>query len=341
MIKTVRTALVGLGNVNRSLLQILINKNKQIADRYNLNFVIVAVSDSSGIAVSESGFDCQMLLELKSRGSNVSALKAWVKGASPEEIIDHCQPRLLVEATPVNLQTGIPGLQIAKHALSKGVGVVLANKGPLVMAFDELMALKKKHQAELAYSATVCGGLPVINLLARDLKGVEFISLQGIFNATSNYVLQELAKGSNLQDAIAEAVRIGAAETDPSNDLSRQDTANKLYIIMKSVTDFAGKITDIKLNGIQGVDQQTIWQAKKRDETIKLMASAKKENNQWGLSVKPVSVPASSFLGNCNGWEMGIEVKTDLYESISIKTYEAEPLGTAAAVLRDMIDVVR
>ncbi len=110
---------------------------------------------------------------------------------------------------------------------------------------------------------------------------------------------------------------------------------------MKTITNFNGTIKDISMEGIQGVDQRMIWRAKQNEETIKLVATAYKENNQWSLAVKPLSLPTSSFLGNCNGWEMGIEVKTDLYESISMKNYEAEPLGTAAAVLRDMIDLLK
>lgn len=341
MIQTVKTALLGLGNVNRSLLQILIDRQEQIASDYNLHFAIIAVADSSGIAVNDSGFDYKSLLDLKSSGRKVSALKEWISGVAAESITDHCQADLLVEASPVNLQTGQPGLQATKLALKKGWKVVLANKGPLVMAFDELMSIKEKSKAKLAYSATVCGGLPVINVLNRDLKTADFISVQGIFNATSNYVLQELGKGNSMEEAIAEAVRVGAAETDPANDLSGQDTANKLYIIMKTISNFAGTIKDISMEGIQEVDQKMIWRAKQNSETIKLVASAHKENNTWRLAVKPLSLPASSFLGNCNGWEMGIEVKTDLYESICMKNYEAEPLGTAAAVLRDMIDLVK
>lgn len=339
MIRTVKTALIGLGNVNSSLLKILIDKNKRIAEAYHLHFEMVAVADSSGLAVLDSGFDYQMLLDLKIRGKKISSLPEWVRGASTENITNHCQPDLLVEASPLNLQTGSPGLQVTRQALSQGVHVVLANKGPLVLAFDELMLLKKNHNARLRYSATVCGGLPVINILTRDLKCANFTSIQGIFNATSNYVLQELGKGNTMEDAIAEAIRVGAAETDPSNDLSGQDTANKLYLIMKSVTNFAGQITDIEMQGIQTIDQRLIPLSKQKDETVKLIAHARKEHDGWKLSVKPTVVAKDSFLGSCNGWEMGIEVKTDLYELISMKNYEADPMGTAAAVLRDMIEV--
>ncbi len=340
MIKRVKTALIGLGNVNRSLLKILVDKHKRIAAAYNLQFDIVAVSDSSGIAILDSGFDYQRLLNLKPKGQKVNLLREWIRDAGTENISDHCQPHLLVEASPLNLQTGSPGLQATRRALSNGTHVVLANKGPLVLAFDELMHLKKNHNTRLSYSATVCGGLPVINVLTRDLRCANFTSIQGIFNATSNYVLEQLGKGNTMDDAIAEAIRMGAAEADPTNDLSGQDSANKLYIIMKTVTNFAGKITDIEMEGIQTMDQRLISLAGHKDKIVKLIASARKENDQWKLSVKPTTVPTSSFLGQCNGWEMGIEVRSDLYESIAMKTYEAEPLGTAAAVLRDMIEVV-
>ncbi|HWA33323.1 MAG TPA: hypothetical protein VG737_04290, partial [Cyclobacteriaceae bacterium] len=63
------------------------------------------------------------------------------------------------------------------------------------------------------------------------------------------------------------------------------------------------------------------------------------QDGAWRLSVKPTRVPNNSFFGTCDKWEMGIELETDLYESISMKNFEADPVGTSAAVLRDAISL--
>lgn len=339
MIKTIRTALVGLGNVNRSLLQILVDKQEYIATRYHLHFVVQAVADSSGVAISASGFEPGTLISHKLSGKKINTLQEYIPNSVAEKIAEYINVDLVVEASPVNLKTGSPGLDVVRSVMAASCNVVMANKGPLVLAFDELMGLAKMHNSKIAYSATVCGGLPVINLLTRDLKATQLLSLEGIFNATSNFVLQELAKGNTMKAAVAEAQRIGAAETDPSLDLSGQDTANKLYIIMKSFSDFKGSIHDIQLRGIDAITREHLQEAAKKNTTIKLVASAVQDKSGWNLSVAPRAIPEGSFIGNIHGWEMGIEIKTDLYESISMKNYEADPTGTAAAVMRDMIEV--
>lgn len=108
---------------------------------------------------------------------------------------------------------------------------------------------------------------------------------------------------------------------------------------MKSFTDFNGTIQDIQVEGIQHIQSRQLLDATARGNKIKLLAIAEPVGKSWKLSVKPTEVAAHSFLGTCDAWEMGIELVTDFYESISMKNYEADPLGTSAAVLRDAIDV--
>lgn len=339
MVRKVCTVLMGLGNVNLGLLKILIDKKSDIAKKFNLEFKIVGIADSTGIAVRSKGFGYQELLNLKFNKGKVNEMAGFLP-QSADKITECVEADLLIEASPVNLQTGEPGLQATKGALGLGWKVVLANKAPLVLAYDQLIKLTHDHKTKLAFSATVCGGLPVINVLQRDLKFAKLKSLWGIFNATSNFVLQELEKGGTMEEAIKKAQLIGAAETDPSLDLSGQDTANKLYIIMRSFSDFNGTINDIQLKGINEVSQADIRNAAEKNTSIKLVASAHKKNDKWELAVVPTVISKDSFMGSCNGWEMGIEIKTDLYESISLKNYEADPTGTAAAVLRDAINVI-
>jgi homoserine dehydrogenase len=246
---------------------------------------------------------------------------------------------LLIESSPVKLQADNPCLTLLNNAVQAGWNVVLANKAPLVLEYDKLMNMAKENNAKVRFSATVCGGLPVINVLQRDLKFATPERLWGIFNATSNYVLHEMEKGVAMEEAVKVAQEVGAAETDPMLDLSGQDTANKLFVVMKSFTDFDGDIDDIEIEGIQKITHEEIQKSTEANTRIKLVAAAHKKNDKWKLSVKPTRVAHDSFMGSCKGWEMGIEIKTDLYESISMKNAEADPKGTCAAVLRDMIDI--
>jgi homoserine dehydrogenase len=336
-LKKISTALFGLGTVNIGLLKILAHKWEYIKTAHGIEFIVTAVADSSGIAFNKNGFAYKQLIDLKSSKEKVSSLAGYQKDAPLESIVGHTEAKLLIESSPGNLNTGEPGLKLSKVALAMGCSVVFANKVPLVFAFDELHQVARQHGSKLAYSATVCGGLPVINVLQRDLKATSLKNLRGILNATTNYILNELENGGTMAEAVKEAQRLGAAEADPSHDLNGHDTANKLFIIMKSFTNYTGSIHDIEVTGIQSVTRQQCLEALAKGNKIKLMAEAKQVENTWKLSVKPVEVNADSFFGTCQSWEMGIELTTDLYESISMKNYEADPVGTSAAVLRDAI----
>ncbi len=338
--KQIKTVLIGLGTVNVGVLTILKANKERIAIDYALDFVIVGVADSSGIAINSNGFDYHELIEFKKLKKRVLELPSYLPGVSTEDITNHVEAELLIESSAGNLKTGNPGLQVTRQALRKGWSVVLANKVPLVFAFDELHQLSREYGGSLSFSATVCGGLPVINVLQRDLKLARLKNFKGILNATTNYILNEIDNGGTREDAIREAQRLGAAEADPSYDVNGHDTANKLFIIMKAFTDFSGLISDIPVTGIQHIEVNDIKIAKQKGMTIKLIALAEKDNHQWKLSVKPMEVKKNSFLGTCNGWEMGIELQTDLYESIAMKNYEADPVGTSAAVIRDAMLMV-
>ncbi|MEJ0057785.1 MAG: homoserine dehydrogenase [Bacteroidota bacterium] len=279
------------------------------------------------------------MIQLKKEKRKAKDLAGYLSGKLTESITDHVGAELLIESSAGNLKTGNPGLEVTRQALMKGWSVVLANKVPLVFQFDELHELSRKHGGSIAFSATVCGGLPVINVLQRDLKLAKLKSFKGILNATTNYILKELDGGGLREEAIREAQRLGAAEADPSYDVNGYDTANKLFIIMKAFTNFSGTISDIEITGIQNIEADHVQSVKSKGNVIKLIALAEKAGERWTLSVKPMEVPVNSFLGTCNGWEMGIELATDLYENVAMKNYEADPVGTSAAVLRDAIQI--
>lgn len=337
--KVVRTVLMGLGTVNRGWLHVLLKRREEIRSLFQRDFTVVAVADSSGVAASPDGMDGEILLALKPAGRKVKDLDAFLPGRSVTDVVKEISADLVIESSPGNLVNGEPGVSVARAALSKGIHVVFANKAPLVFAFDEWMALCGTTGGRVAYSATVCGGLPVVNVLQRDLKLARVKRIRGIFNATSNFVLRELENGGTLESAIREAQRLGAAEADPTHDLNGHDTANKLYIIMKSFAGFNGTIQDIRTEGILSITAEELASARSKGGIIKLVAEAIPAGSDWKLSVIPTILPRASFLGSCEGWEMGFEIETDLYERICMKNYEADPLGTSAAVMRDCLEV--
>lgn len=340
-IRTISAALIGLGNVNRNFLRILEMKQAELARRYGLTFRIVAVADSSGVAVNPAGFDPATTRRFKEAGGRVCALPGFVADATPADVLAMLTCDLVLEASPVNLTTGEPGLSATRTALQRGIAVVLANKAPLVLAYRQLHTLAAASGAGLAFSATVCGALPVLNIGQRDLIAAEILRLRGIFNATTNFILTEMATGRSYADALAEAQRRGIAETDPTLDVEGWDTANKLVIVANHVLGSDVALADVAVTGITGVTATDLAQAAANGNTVKLLATAERTTAGYALTVKPTELPATSFLGQCDGWEMGVEIESDLYGYMVHKIWEREPLPTAAAMLRDAVNLFR
>jgi homoserine dehydrogenase len=340
--RTIAVALIGLGNVNRSFLRILELKSARLSEQYGLAFRIVCVADSSGVATNLAGFDPQTTRLHKEGGGRVAELHGYQGAKTPADVLADLPMDLVLEASPVDLKTGEPGLGVCRTSLRRGIPVVLANKGPLVLAYSELQALAQAHGGALGYSATVCGALPVVNIGQRDLIAADIIELAGIFNATTNFILGEMAAGRAYADALEEAQRRGIAETDPSLDVEGWDTANKLVIIANSFLRVQVSLADVAVQGITGVTAEDLRAARTSGNTIKLVARAeRKDGGGYRLSVRPTIVPIHSFLGQCDGWEMGIELQSDLYGLMFHKIWEREPLPTAAAMLRDAVNLLQ
>jgi homoserine dehydrogenase len=335
--KRVGLALVGLGNVGRRFIGLLIERDDMLREKYGLAFSIHCVVDSSGVAVSNDGFDLARLLEHKVRGLKLRKLREFDEGLTLAVALDIVQCDILLEASPVDLNTGDPGLSNCRTALEHGLHLVLANKAPLALAQAELDRLAADTNVGILYSATFCGGLPVLNIVRRDMVCGKILGFRGIFNATTNFILEEMLKGRDYADALRETQERGIAEADPSIDVGGWDTAAKLVIAANSIADAMITLADVSVSGIEDVQLDRLQQCRQEGSVLKLVATAERIDDEWRFRVEPTPVPIASFLGNCSGWEMAIEIQSDIYGKSFHKLWEREPVPTAASVLRDTV----
>ena len=335
----IRLTLIGFGSVHQYFARILLDKADVLAQRHGLDLRVVGVADSGGAIHQPAGLDLAALLDHKQAGNSVHTFQKGEPVPDALALARTTDYDCLLEASPVNLLDGEPALSCMRAALQRGRSAVAANKAPLVLDYAGLHALADPHGAGLAFSATVCGGLPVLNVGQRDLVGATIHKVEGIFNSTSNYILSRMAAGDTYDAALAEAQRRGLAETDPALDVEGWDTANKLVIIANAILGYPATLDEVAVEGITGLDQQTLVEAQENGRVIKLIASAERAGEGYHLTVRPRQVSQSSFLGGIADWEMGIIFYTDIYEDIYLKVDERDPTATAAAMLRDVINL--
>ena len=238
---------------------------------------LVGIASSKGYIYKEDGF---LLSDLPDDLQSSSMLRL----APASELINKRIADLLVELTPTNIRDGEPGLSHIRLALEQGMDVVTANKGPIALAYEELMELAEETGAMLLHEATVGGGIPLISLKNRCLAADELLSIRGILNGTTNYILSRMHfEGMTLDLALKEAQMLGIAERDPTLDLEGVDTALKLVILANSLMSMKKRLSDVKIKGITKITSEAITAAKESGMTIKLIGIA----DENGLRVAP------------------------------------------------------
>ena len=343
--KTVRFLLIGAGNVGRRFLELMTLKRETLRGRLGLDLVLAGVADRSGAAIcpARAGLVPQQVVELKLAGRGAGSTPHWGRPGMPAlEMVETGEADLLLEASPVNLKDGQPGLACIEAALSRGMNVVTANKAPLVLAYPRLMSLARASGVQLCFDATVAGGLPAINLGRRDLGMADITRLEGIVNLTANYILTRMAEDDlSYDEALALAQAAGHAEADPSLDVEGWDAANKLVILAHSVLNQATTLADVTVQGITGLSVETLRQAMAEGKRVKLVATAERreDSSQYRLVVGPAWLEAGHPLAQLGAEQMGIVYYTDVCGIISAAIVEETPMPTAVAMLRDVLAI--
>jgi len=99
------------------------------------------------------------------------------------------------------------------------------------------------------------------------------------------------------------------------------------------------KLKDVSVEGIRKVTQDDLRAAAERRETIKLIALAEKVGSDYNLSVRPTLLDRSHPLAKLGAGMMGVMYHTDINGTIFAAIEEDDPYPTAAAVLRDIVQV--
>lgn len=339
-----RFIVTGVGNVGRTFLEVLLSRGPLLQERHGVELRAVGVADSSGALMDPAGLELAQIVACKRSGGRVAQLRGGVPGLGAAALVDAADAELLVEATPSSPVDGMPGLAAVRRALARGMHCVLASKGPLVLAYPELAAQSdltgSPHAPSLRFSGAVGGALPSINLGRRDLAGARITRVEGVLNHTCQLVLALRARGWSSEAALAEARRLGVAEPDASLDLEGWDAAAKLVILAHAVLGAPAELRDVAVRGIADLDDAALRAASAGGARLSLVALAAYEGERLRLEVAPTSLPPEHPLARLDRDELGIVMHSDIFGRTTATSLETGgPLGTAAALLRDALEI--
>ncbi len=337
----IRLAMIGFGNVGQEFVRLLQAKRSWLLSNKGLDVEILAISTTHhGSLLSKKALDLDKLMgQLRTEG-NLKNYGPELTDLSPIRMIEACDADIMVELTTLNIDTGQPAIDHVKRAFEVGMDVITANKGPVAFAYKDLRNLARARGVHFRFEPTVMDGTPIFNLAEKTLQGCEVLSLAGILNSTSNFVLSEIARGRTMQEAIREAQTRGFAEADPSLDIDGWDASAKITALANVLMDAEKTPKDVERKGIRDLSREQITDALSRGKKIKLIARASREDDTVKLTVKPEVVEADNIFWNVDGTSSGLTIKTDLMGDITI--LEGNPLVTQTAygVLSDLLLVV-
>jgi len=221
-------------------------------------------------------------------------------------------------------------------ALNAGRHVVTANKAVIAARGPALRALAEREDTTLSCSAAVGGVVPVIETL-RGLRG-RVAKIEGVLNGTSNFVLDRLAEGTSLDDAVAEAQALGYAEADPGDDLSGLDAARKLTLLAREAF---GETLDAERIPRAGAAAVGAFRPAGDGKVGRLIASLRATEEGCAASVDLVPVDAAHPLARCRGANNAVVITLRSGRTIELRGRGAGRWPTAESMVGDLLELWR
>ncbi len=318
--KPIHVGLLGIGTVGGGTFSVLRRNQEEISRRAGRGILIKAVADK----------DLVKARKLVGNSAEVTD-DAFALVSRPD--ID-----IVVEL--------IGGTKIAKDlilaAIENGKHVVTANKALLANHGNEIFLAAQKKGVMVAFEAAVAGGVPIIKALREGLTANRIEWIAGIINGTSNFILSEMReKGSSFSEVLAQAQKLGYAESDPTFDIEGVDAAHKLTIMAAIAFGIPMQFDKVYTEGISRLTKEDIRYAEELGYRIKLLGITRRTANGIELRVHPTLVPSKRLIANVEGVMNAILVQGDAVGPTLYYGAGAGAEPTASAVVADLVDVTR
>jgi len=313
----IKIALIGCGTVGSGVVRILQSSADQLTRRAGRRPVLKHV-----------------VVKNPERPRDVS-LDAYQVGASVDAVVN--DPEVQVA---VHVVGGIqPALEDVTRLLKAGKDVITANKALLYAHGEELFALAGELNRTICFEAAVAGGIPIISAVNTALTANEILSIEGILNGTSNFILTRMYdRRQTYEEVLREAQARGYAEADPAMDVDGTDAAQKLSILTRLAFGTRVPLDAIVRQGIQHIELLDLIVAADLGYRIKLLATSRLAKGRLEVSVQPTLVRADRPAALTSGADNIISIEGSALGMLRLAGAGAGQMPTASAVVADIVD---
>jgi homoserine dehydrogenase len=226
--------------------------------------------------------------------------------------------------------------------LNSGKHLVTANKALLAERGKKIFETAEIKNVKIGFEGAVCGAIPIIKTIKESFTGDKVLSVSGIMNGTSNYILSQMQNEKlEFSKALELAQENGYAEADPSLDINGGDAGHKLILLIKLAYGIDVSKEDLSITGIENITKEDIDFASEIDAKIKLICYAKKVNGDIYATVRPMLVKNSNFLSEVSGATNAVRINNK-YSGVHILVGKgAGSTETAMSIVSDIIFIAR
>jgi homoserine dehydrogenase len=317
--------IIGLGTIGTGVAKVLRRSERVISERLGFPLRLVRIADidterDRGVDLSDVRFD------------------ADAQGLLGDPDVD-----IVVEL--------IGGYDTARRfilgAIERGKHVVTANKALLALHGHEIFEAARRSGIDVGFEASVGGGIPILRALREGLAANRILSVHGIMNGTTNYVLSEMERtGESFEVVLKRAQDLGYAEADPTFDIDGIDAAHKLTLLVAMA--FGAQLTfeDIPTQGIRDLTPLDLEAAEEFGYRVKLLGIGKVVEAPDGVEridvrIHPTMIPRDSLLASVDGPMNAIAVHGDAVGPTLFYGAGAGEMPTASAVVADLMEIAR
>lgn len=314
--KKTGVALLGLGTVGGGAYRILRERHDKMLEENGIDIEVRHVIERDMAKVADLGVDPNIVsqdIDDVANDKDTSIVAEFFGGIEPARTF------------------------LIKCLLS-GKSIVTANKEMFAKCWPDLEEAAKKGGAGLYFEASCVGGVPIIRALRQSMQGNDILSLKGIVNGTTNYILSKMSDdGLDYSEALSDAQRLGYAEANPSADVDGFDSMYKLSILSSLAFRAKVPISQIYREGISRVTKTDIALGKEFGYALKLLAIAKRgATGRIEARVHPAFIPASHPLAAVKESFNAVFIVGNNVGDIMLYGRGAGDLPTGSAIVSDI-----
>lgn len=352
--KNINIAIFGKGLVGGTLIEQVFKSKQKILERKNINLNIFAVASSTKLLLNKNGItdNWEENLQKSVISSEVSDVIEYAEKHHLENLvaIDNTASADFVEKYAILVESGFDLISSNK----------IANTLPY-QTYKELRATLKENKKAYLYETNVGAGLPLIDTikLLHD-SGENITRIRGVFSGSLSFLFNSFSvEDRSFSEVLKEAITNGYTEPDPREDLCGNDVGRKLLILAREL-DLQNELDDVVIENlipealragsaadflsnlsVMDAQYQEIKDKQKAGHVLRYVGDLGGDLHQdkGELTVKLVSVPGSSALGQIQGADAIFEVFTESYgdKPIVIQGAGAGAAVTARGVFGDIL----